>query len=170
MKVIPLLLALGAGLSASCVHATGAAAPADAATIERGAYLARIMDCAGCHMPRGADGVLAFSAGLSGGTVGFEMPGLGIFWPPNLTPDATGLGDWSADQILTAIRAGIRPDGRVLAPVMPWASYAGLTDEDGAALVAYLQSLAPVAARTPPPAVTADRAAGPFFRVTLPSQ
>ncbi|TDX32622.1 hypothetical protein EV657_103194 [Rhodovulum visakhapatnamense] len=53
---------------------------------------------------------------------------------------------------------------------MPWGSCPGLTDADGAALVAYLQSLAPVAARTPHPAETADRAAAPFFRVTLPSQ
>ncbi|WP_133260357.1 hypothetical protein [Rhodovulum sp. BSW8] len=93
MKVLPLPLALCVGLSASSVHATGGAASADAAKIERGTYLARIMDCAGRHMPRGADGVPVFSAGLPGGTVGFERPGLGIFWPPNLTPDATGLGD-----------------------------------------------------------------------------
>ena len=69
---------------------------------KRGAYLARVMDCAGCHMPRDATGMPIASAGLSGGTVGFEIPGMGIFWPPNLTPDASGLGGWSKDQIATA--------------------------------------------------------------------
>jgi hypothetical protein len=39
------------------------------------------------------------------------------------------------------IRAGVRPDGRILAPMMPWRAYAGLTKSDAASIVEYLKSL-----------------------------
>jgi mono/diheme cytochrome c family protein len=136
--------------------------------VARGAYLATIMDCAGCHMPRGADGAPLFAAGLSGGTVGFEIPGLGVFWGPNLTPDASGLGGWSDDAIAAAIAAGQRPDGRALAPAMPWMSYAALEPADLAALVAYLRSLPPVPAPRLGPVPDAAGAPAPFCRVALP--
>ena len=56
---------------------------------------------------------------------------MGIFYPPNLTPDReTGLGAWSEGDIVTAVRTGARPDGRILAPVMPYHNYARLTDAD----------------------------------------
>lgn len=144
------------------------ALPGHADTVERGAYLAQIMDCAGCHMPRGTDGAPIFEAGLSGGTVGFEIPGLGVFWAPNLTPDASGLGGWNEAEIVTAIRTGQRPDGRTLAPAMPWPAYAALSDADAAALVAYLRSLPAVATPRLGPVAAADAAQAPFYRVTFP--
>jgi len=152
----------------ACLAATPLLAEDNAALVERGAYLARIMDCAGCHMPRGADGAPIAEAGLSGGNVGFEIPGLGIFWPPNLTPSAKGLGGWSSDQILAAIQGGVRPDGRVLAPAMPWQGYAGLSSGDAAALVAYLQSLPAVDTPSIEPVTSAEDAKAPFYRVTMP--
>ena len=77
-----------------------------------------------------------------GGLGSVEVPGLGIFVAPNLTPDNdTGLGNWTKDQIATAIRTGVRLDGHVLAPIMPWRAYAGLTKIDAAAIVEYLRSL-----------------------------
>ena len=159
----PAILALAAVLP---LCATLAAAE-DSLT-RRGAYLARIMDCAGCHMPRDPTGVPIASAGLSGGTVGFEIPGMGIFWPPNLTPDASGLGGWSKDQIATTLRTGVRPDGRTLAPAMPWPSYAGLSNADMSALVAYLVSLPPVAVERLEPVSEANEARAPFYRVVVP--
>jgi mono/diheme cytochrome c family protein len=156
-------LVLAAGLSASPLVA---GAPGD--LVERGAYLAKIMDCQGCHMPRAADGALVAEAGLSGGTVGFELPGLGIFWPPNITPSAAGIGDWSDDDVLTAIRSGMRPDGRALVPVMPWPSYAEMTDDDAEALVAYLRAQPAVDTPAPGPVASSDEAKAPFYRVTLP--
>ena len=40
---------------------------------------------------------------LAGSEVGFEIPDLGVFYGPNLTPDKeTGLGSWSKQQIVTA--------------------------------------------------------------------
>ena len=89
---------------------------------------------------------------LGGSEVGFDIPGLGTFYGPNLTPDkATGLGGWTDAQITTALRTGVRPDGRVLAPIMPWRALAVLTDQDAAAVVAYLRSLPPVANMVPGP-------------------
>ena len=148
--------------------ALGGGTVAHADAVERGAYLARIMDCAGFHMPRAADGAPIVEAGLSGGSVGFEIPGLGIFWAPNLTPADSGLGPWSDAQIAAALLTGLRPDGRTLAPAMPWPAYAALTDGDVTALVAYLRSLAPVDAPRVGPAGSAEAARAPFYRVTLP--
>ncbi|MCF1709340.1 cytochrome c [Tabrizicola sp. J26] len=143
---------------------------ADEALVARGAYLARIMDCAGCHMPRNPQGMPIEEAGLSGGTVGFEIPGLGIFWPPNLTPDASGLGGWSQADIATALRTGTRPDGRILAPAMPWPSYAALSDDDMQALTAYLASMPAVSTERLDPVVDAKAARAPFYKVVLPGQ
>lgn len=153
---------------ASLATADTAVAKENEAGISRGAYLARVMDCGGCHMPRGADGAPIEGAGLSGGSIGFEIPGLGIFWPSNLTPDDTGLKGWTKKQIIDAVRTGVRPDGRMLAPAMPWPAYAALTDKDAEALATFLQSMPAARSTALPPAKDAEDAHGPFFRVTLP--
>lgn len=144
-------------------------ASADPAQIERGAYLATIMDCAGCHMPRDNEGVPMFEAGLSGGTIGFELPGLGVFWAPNLTPSDSGLGRWTVEDIEQALRYGRRPDGRVLVPVMPWPSYGQMNDKDINDLIAFLVSMEPVEAQKLGPEPSGETAKAPFFRVTVPS-
>ncbi|WP_172332382.1 c-type cytochrome [Mangrovicoccus sp. HB161399] len=144
------------------------AAAAGSVGAERGAYLARIMDCAGCHMPMGPDGAPDAAAGLSGGTFGFEVPGFGIVWPPNLTPDETGLGSWSDAEIAAALTTGVRPDGRELAPVMPWRGYAGMEPDDLGALIAFLRAQPPVPGQVPPPAASGEDAAAPYFTVAMP--
>ena len=79
---------------------------------------------------------------LGGSEVGFEVQGLGVFHGPNLTSDKeTGLGSWTDAQIIAAMQKGVRPDGRVLAPIMPWRALASLTPEDARAIVAYLRSV-----------------------------
>jgi hypothetical protein len=62
----------------------------------------------------------------------------------------------------------LRPDGRQLAPVMPWQSYAALTDADGHALVAYLKSLPPI--RNPVPQVVGptEKPVTPYLTVSMP--
>jgi hypothetical protein len=83
---------------------------------------------------------------------GFDLPGLGTFVGPNLTPDnETGLGSWSKDEIVTAIQTGVRPDGRILAPIMPWRAFAGLTKADAGAIADYLKSLPPVSRKAQGP-------------------
>jgi mono/diheme cytochrome c family protein len=148
--------------------APGGAARADD-KVKRGEYLATIMDCGGCHTPGHLRGKPDLGRYLAGSDVGFEIPGLGIFYPPNLTPDReTGLGAWSAAEIINAVRNGARPDGRALAPVMPYHSYARLSDEDAEALVAYLKSLKPI--RNQAPAITGptEKPKAPFLRVIVP--
>jgi mono/diheme cytochrome c family protein len=136
---------------------------------KRGEYLAAIMDCGGCHTPGYLMGKPDFDRYLAGSDVGFEIPGRGIFYPPNLTPDReTGLGAWSAAEIMAAVRNGVRPDGRALAPVMPYHTYAHLTDADAEALVAYLKSLKPIRNKAPAMAGPAEKPKAPFLRVIMP--
>ena len=137
-------------------------------TVARGAYLARIMDCGGCHTPGAFAGKPNAAMELAGADVGFAVPGLGVFYPPNLTPDpASGLGNWSEAEIVAALRQGTRPDGRELV-VMPWRSYAALSDEDAFALAAYLKSMTPVANQVPAPTGADEKAPGPYLTVAMP--
>lgn len=123
----------------------------DATALERGRYLVTLMDCSGCHTPGALAGQPDVTRYLAGSSIGFQGPA-GTVYPPNLTPDReTGLGAWSEEAILAAVKAGRRPDGRALAPVMPWPSYASLTEDDGKALVAYLRSLPPIRLKAPEP-------------------
>ncbi len=137
--------------------------------LPRGEYLSRIMDCGGCHTPGALTGKPDENRKLAGSQVGFQIPGLGIFYPPNLTPDRkTGLGDWSEADIIRAVRTGLRPDGRVLAPAMPWHSYAALTDADARDLARYLKGLQPVELAAPPQTGPDEPAPAPFMTVVMP--
>jgi mono/diheme cytochrome c family protein len=137
--------------------------------VARGKYLATIMDCTGCHTGGALIGQPDPKRHLAGSEIGFGVPGLGVFYPPNLTSDReTGLGAWSADEIVTAIRTGERPDGRKLAPVMPWPSYGALSDADARALVAYLKSLPPVRFKAPAPVGPNETPPSPYLTLTSP--
>jgi mono/diheme cytochrome c family protein len=135
-----------AGLAAALLaFAQGAFAADSAATIARGKYLAVVAGCNDCHTPGFFLGHPDAARYLGGSDVGFAIPGLGVFVGRNLTPDKdTGLGGWKRAQIITAFTTGKRPDGRQLAPIMPYADYSHLTKADANAIVAYLQSLKPV--------------------------
>ena len=134
------ILAAGFAAVSIIVH------PASAETlVERGQYLVHIMDCGGCHHTGAFTPQPNLETPLAGSDIGFEMPGMGYVYPPNLTPDEeTGLGKWSDEEIIAAFTTGMRPDGRQLAPMMPWMSYAHINADDATALVAYLRSLKPV--------------------------
>ena len=137
------------------------AAFAQADRVAHGAYLVAIANCASCHaQDRGGP--------LIGADVGYRVGDLGVFYPPNLTPDAeTGLGRWSAQDIVTSLHTGFRPDGRQLAPIMPWRAYAHLTQEDALDIAAYLKSLPPVRHAVPPPA-SVQSATYPYHDVIRP--
>jgi len=118
---------------------------ADEAQIARGRYLVIIAGCSDCHTPGALMGAPDMKRYLGGSDVGFSIPTQGVFVGQNLTPDKeTGLGNWSDEQIVTAIRKGKRPDGRKLSGVMPYAALSHLTDEDASAMVAFLRSVPPV--------------------------
>lgn len=138
--------------------------------IERGKYLVTLGGCNDCHTPGYFFGKPDFSRALGGSDVSFAIPGLGAFAGRNLTPDKeTGLGNWTDDQIISAFTAGIRPDGRRLAPIMPWQALSHLTSEDAHAIVAYLRSLPPVKNAVPGPFGAKEIPTTPVF-VIVPGE
>lgn len=146
-----------------------ASAGSPSAQVERGKYLVALAGCTDCHTPGHFFGKPDLSRYLGGSEVGIEIPGLGVFHAANLTPDKeTGLGRWSDTEIAAAIRTGVRPDGRTLAPAMPWPAYAQLTDEDVAAIVAFLKSIPPVANKVPGPFGPNDKPTSFVMRVLPP--
>ncbi|MEA2857234.1 MAG: hypothetical protein QOH98_1555 [Methylobacteriaceae bacterium] len=133
-------------------------AHAQSTQVKRGLYLVNIGGCNDCHTPGSFLGKRDESRTLGGSDVGFGIPGMGVFVGPNLTPDKeTGLGNWTNEQIVTAIRTGKRPDGRMLAPVMPYNDFAHMTKEDALAIAAYLKSLPAISNKVPGPFGAADK-------------
>jgi mono/diheme cytochrome c family protein len=150
---------LAAGIIVTCAGTWRHAGAADP-QVERGRYLVTVISCSDCHTPGGLLGKPDMKRFLGGSEVGFALPDLGVFYGSNLTPDrATGLGNWTVEEIATAIRTGIRPDGRKLAPVMPVAAFSHLTSADALAMAAYLKTLPPVR----------NKVAGPFAPNQKPS-
>lgn len=146
------------------------AVAADPAAIARGKYLVAIAGCNDCHTPGYFFGKPDMARFLGGSEVGFEIPGLGVFYGPNLTPDkATGLGDWTDAEIVAALQKGQRPDGRVLAPIMPWHAFAHLTKQDVGGIVAYLRSLPAVAHKVPGPFGPAEPPTSFVMKIVPPS-
>ncbi|MCX7513820.1 c-type cytochrome [Frateuria hangzhouensis] len=115
---------------------TTAAKLQDPQLIARGAYLATIGDCAGCHTAQGGK---PYAGGRSLPTPFGDVPA------PNLTPDdATGLGQWSFDAFWRAMHEGVGRDGHSLYPAFPYTSYTKVSRQDAFALFAYLKTLPPV--------------------------
>jgi mono/diheme cytochrome c family protein len=113
--------------------------------VARGRYLVTVAGCSDCHTPGALLGAPDMKRFLGGSDVGFSIPGQGVFVGQNLTPDnETGLGQWTGDQIVTAVRMGRTPDGGQLSPVMPYPAFSHLTDEDARAIAAFLKSIPPV--------------------------
>jgi mono/diheme cytochrome c family protein len=108
------------------------AAPA----VERGRYLAAAGDCAGCHTRPGG-------APYAGGRP-LETP-FGTVLSANLTPDASGLKSWTADQFYRAMHEGLSANGEHLYPAFPYNYFTRMPRADTDALFAYLQSLPAVA-------------------------
>ena len=89
---------------------------------------------------------------LAGGVL-MRVEPFGDFPTGNLTSDkATGLGNWTDDEIKRAVTKGILRDGSRLLPYpMDYGSFSTLTPEDQSALVAYLRTVPPVVNKVPPP-------------------
>ncbi|HET7540794.1 MAG TPA: cytochrome c [Polyangiaceae bacterium] len=115
-------------------------ASTDSALIERGRNLALgAAHCGDCHSGPGSASADS-GAPLSGGHE-FHLP-LGIVRVPNITTDReTGIGRYRDEEIARMLRYGVRPDGRVMLPFMP---FANLSDEDLTAILSFLRSQAPV--------------------------
>jgi mono/diheme cytochrome c family protein len=155
------------GMAASVIQTLPA--KADDAAIARGKYLVNIAGCNDCHTPGYFFGKPDMARYLGGSEVGFEIPGLGVFVPPNITPDEeTGIGKWSGKEIVAALQTGMRPDGRQLAPIMPWHAFANLTKEDVTAIAEFLKSLPPVTNDVPGPFGPGQTVTSFTFRILPP--
>jgi len=160
LSILSLTLSHLSGCGPENVHATGD-------LVARGHYLVETMACNDCHTPfkmgesgpepdrsrllSGHPGGFAISAPvhasadwpvmISATNTAFAGP-WGISYAANLTPDDTGLGVWTEELFVRAIRTGRHMGGgRPILPPMPWPSYAQATDEDLRAIWAYLSSI-----------------------------
>jgi mono/diheme cytochrome c family protein len=125
------------------IYATGAVAEI---SVERGEYLVRGPGgCGNCHTPMNEDGFIT-NMELAGRLVvdSDEFTA----YAPNITP-AGIVGEWSDEELARAIREGIRPDGSLIGPPMPFPMYRGLSDNDVASIVAFLRTLPPVENEVP---------------------
>ena len=108
------------GLLSLCL-VVAAAAPVQAQSpVERGRYLVEVLGaCGNCHTPKGPTGDLP-GKHLAGGFQ-LEDEGLGTWISPNITPDPeTGIGRWTDEEVIRAIREGRGRDGKTLGPPMPF--------------------------------------------------
>jgi hypothetical protein len=151
--------------------------------IKRGGYLVTVSGCNDCHTPMKLDPALGMPVPqmdrmLSGHPEGapdptnepgkgdnavigptftaFKLP-FGVVYSANLTPDAeTGLGLWSEEDFIRAVRTGKHRGaeaGRPILPPMPWRGVREMSDDDLEAVYAYLQSIPAVKNHIPEPKV-----------------
>ena len=136
MRRLLLLIATGV------VLAGGPAGAQEPASVGRGELLFHIGGCTNCHTAK--DGAL-----LAGGDA--IVTPYGDFFAPNITPDPeTGIGGWTLEQFVRAMREGRDPEGRPLYPAFPYTSYTRMADADLAALKAYLDAVPPLRQEAPP--------------------
>jgi hypothetical protein len=152
--------------------------------VERGKYLVTVGGCHDCHTPKveGPGGMplpdtTRLLAGLPEGmpyptwmptdlqqrnAIALTDPMLsawagpwGVSFAINLTPDtSTGLGEWTEQSFIQAMRTGKhqgQPNGRDILPPMPWSNFGQMTDSDLKAVWAYLRSIPPIKNQVPLP-------------------
>jgi len=177
------LFAAAALALAACSTRPAAPPPAAAADrVARGRLLVSIGGCNDCHTPMKFDPELGMPVPdmtrmLSGHPAGgpdpastlsghdmaaigptftsFRLP-FGVVYPANLTPDRdTGLGGWTEEMFLRAVRTGrhMGGAGRPILPPMPWMTLAQQSDDDLKAVFAYLQSVPAIRNDVPAPKV-----------------
>lgn len=137
--------------------------------VDRGRYLADVGACAACHTPSLTSARTAAQAefrsdpdwyshldhdrAMSGGVpfiIRISKDVHGVVYSRNITPDPeTGIGTWTNDELIHAIRTGTRPDGENLFLFAPHSFYKNLAYNDVAALAAYLRTLPPVKSDVP---------------------
>lgn len=154
------------------VNAANAEPISNDSLVKRGAYLVSIMGCNDCHTPKkmGPQGpefdtdrllsghpadmpVAKYDTATARNWILFNqiltnyVGPWGISYSANLTPDSTGIGNWTEQQFFKAIREGKYKgldNTRPLLPPMPWQEYRHATDEDLRAVFAYLKSNKPI--------------------------
>ncbi len=127
------------------VRSASATPPRQDDKVAHGKYIVSIIGCADCHSPiDDKTGQTIPGKEFSGGRP-FDLGPLGIVYTKNITQDKkTGLGDWTDDEIKTAITTGVSKDGLHLFPVMPYLFFNNMSDDDLDAVVAYLRTIKPI--------------------------
>ena len=110
--------------------------------VAQGQYVFSLAGGCGCHTSAGGS--------VNAGGRALKTP-YGTFYGTNITPDKRyGVGGWTDQEIIDSIRLGVKPDGTVMSPVMPYPAFNAMTDADVTALVAFLRSLGSVARQNTP--------------------
>ncbi len=136
-KSIKLAAAACIGLACAGHEKSRAADEQDFSLIQKGEHLMITADCGACHTVPGSGKPFA-----GGRTI--ETP-FGNLVSANITPDReTGIGDWSGEDFKAALKTGIGKGGVHLYPAMPYVYYSKMTDEDVAAIWAYISTLPPI--------------------------
>ena len=170
---------VGCGQPPANQPALSAPAPTQS-SVERGKYLVTITGCSDCHTTKtiGPNGPEAdMSKNLAGHPEDFKMPAppklspdtpwavvtsltltawsgpWGVSFAANLTPDQnTGLGIWTEDMFVNAMRTGKHMGtSRPILPPMPWQDFAAMPDADLKAIYAYLRTIPPIVNHVPDP-------------------
>ncbi len=107
---------------------------AQAELIKKGEYLTKAGDCIACHTrPNGGK---PFAGGRE-----INTP-FGKMYSPNITPDKkTGIGNWTDEQFIHAMREGISPEGHFYYPALPYLYFNKVSKDDLIAIHAYLHAL-----------------------------
>ncbi|MEQ9187818.1 MAG: c-type cytochrome [Cryomorphaceae bacterium] len=111
--------------------------------VELGGYLAQNLDCFSCHSADFKSNDFMhpeLSVGyFAGGNKPLDMEGR-VMLTPNLTPDKeTGIGNWSKDEFIQAVKYGLKKGEPALA--YPMTPYSLLTDKEAGAIFEYLQTI-----------------------------
>lgn len=126
--------------------AKGSPAPSRKDKVAYGRYIATALaHCFECHSGPDANGAPDPEHKLgSGGFLITLAPGATVM-TANITSDPeTGIGKWTDADIKKALTQGVRPDGRHLAPPMPFPFFKNMTNSDLDAVVAFLRTLPPI--------------------------
>lgn len=145
-RIVALALFAAAALMlvAAAISATAQAAPPIQemkGDPQRGAYIFAATAGCGCHMSE---------AGFLAGGSKYDLGPLGVVYARNITSDEeTGIGKWSEADIVNTIRTGKTPDGEQLFPVMPYATFSGMADQDAYDLAAFIKTAPAIKNETP---------------------
>ncbi len=151
-------------------------------SVKRGEYLVTLMGCYDCHSPKvmtehgpEPDPARLFSGHpatevlpkitdksmnapgqwilINSGITAFVGP-WGTSFAANLTPHATGIGNWTFENFERALREGKAKgleNGRMILPPMPWPNFRNITDADLMIMWLYFNSLPPIDNLVPAP-------------------
>lgn len=124
---------IGSLLAYAVIFSGYVSADDNSALVKRGAYLALASDCLACHT--------AANGPAYGGGYPVSTP-VGVIYGSNISSDKEyGIGNWTDEQFVRAVRQGLGKEGQQLYPAMPYDAFSKMRPDDVIAIKAYLLSL-----------------------------